>query len=174
MRSMFGGQEPYPRKWDAPKYRQDYWNMDGAPAVTAYAENMIAYYTYLVNTNHQRWRFWQFVTIGAASLSTALAAVPDAAFGSLLVLHWIRVIPPAVTTISAAIIGTLAYRSEATRQAGTRHALEAELMLFRSRGKPYDGDPREATAQLASSAKQLVNEEVQAWRASAEPKRTEH
>ena len=81
--------------------------------------------------NRIHWKVWQNIAIASGALATVLAVLPNSFFlDNQLAAGVIRVIPTALTALSATVLGVYNYKGEHIRQGITHDSLQGELAKF--------------------------------------------
>jgi hypothetical protein len=138
-----------------------------------YCLREIEFYEEWGRHNRRHWKIWQNIAVISGIIATVLAAlpnIPNTFFGDALTAGVIRVIPTALTALSATVLGTYNYKGEHIRQGLTHDSLQGELVKFLSAAKPYD-DPSEKInlSLFVSNMRAIVAGELAAWRSQFQP-----
>ena len=96
--------------------------------------------------------------------------LPNSIFWNDLTAGLIRVIPTALSALSATVLGVYNYKGEHIRQGVTHDSLQGELAKFVSSAKPYDDSAEDKNVSLfVLNMRTIVAGELAAWRSVLQP-----
>ena len=95
-----------------------------------------------------------------------MAVLPNTIWGDYeAAASVIRVIPTALTALSATVLGIYNYKGEHIRQGITYDALQGELAKFLSGAEPYYDSEDKNISAFIGNIRTIVGGELEAWRA---------
>jgi hypothetical protein len=140
-----------------------------AKKAIAYCEYCILEYEKLFEDNEAKWYFWQTVVIlgGVVATFAGVATIPESWIAAFHVkdFGWLRGIPAGIVTIAAGLLSSFTYREDTVRFEVTGNILSNELVKYLGKAEPYNGDETNDTSKFVNRICELVEIELNGWRA---------
>jgi hypothetical protein len=149
------------------------WANETCPrkAAIGYCMKELKFYEDWGRHNRIHWKIWQNTAIISGALATILAALPSSFFyDSQFIAGIMRVIPTALSAVSATVLGVYNYKGEHIRQGAAHDSLQGELCKFVSSAEPYDNvSESKNISQFVLNMRAIIGGELAGWRRQFQP-----